>query len=162
MSGGELQGQTDTHSNPTFATDSLGDPGQVTTQCSDAVSSSPQRENIYKMSACSRCLLNVCPSPPCFPLNQCKHNHLGLGTLQIFFLPLQVHPPIYLNPSIGTTSSKKPPQAALIDAELLLTCKLCCTPGVGGWWVWAHVPTASLVSHGLGRGACSVCVCLKQ
>ena len=55
---------------------------------------------------------------------------------------------IYLDPSTGTTSSRKPPQAALIGAGLLPTCRLWCPLGVGGRWVWAHVPAASLVSHG--------------
>lgn len=50
MSGIELQCQTHTSSNPTSAIDSLGDSEQVTYQCSDAVSSSLQRGNIYKIS----------------------------------------------------------------------------------------------------------------
>ena len=66
------------------------------------------------------------------------------------------------SPSTGTTSSRKPPQAALIAAGLLPTCRLWCTLGVGGGWVWAHVPTASLVSHGqwVGGGECALCVCV--
>lgn len=149
----QLRGQTDTHSNVISAADGLGDPAQVTHYCSDTVSSPPQRLNIYKVSPHSRRLLNLGLSPPCFPLNQCKHHHLGLGTLQTSFLPFPNRCPglpssIYLRPSAGATSSRKPPLAALINTGLLLTRRLWCTPGAGGWWVWAHVTTAPLVSYG--------------
>lgn len=107
---------------------SSGDLGRVTSQGSDAVSSSPQRGNMYKISAGSWCLLNVCPSPPCFPRINVSIAIWALGLSKYSSCPgptgAQVHPciwtpSIYLDPSTGTTSSRKPPQAALIGAGLL-------------------------------------------
>lgn len=152
---------------------SSGDLGRVTSQGSDAVSSSPQRGNMYKISAGSWCLLNVCPSPPCFPRINVSIAIWALGLSKYSSCPgptgAQVHPciwtpSIYLDPSTGTTSSRKPPQAALIGAGLLPPCRLWYPLGVGGTWVWAHVPTASLVSHGqwVGGRECVLCVCVKQ
>ena len=66
------------------------------------------------------------------------------------------------SPSTGTTSSRKPPQAALIAAGLLPTCRLWCTLGVGGGWVWAHVLLHHwyLMVSGLGEeSVLCVCVC---